>query len=137
MKRWLAIVWLIAYMAFSSVEFALFARDLAIWAPVPMMPNLLPGVLATASALLCGLCFPGNLPAWGRTKIVLGIRLILLAFVLFFVLRWSGILTGALPPLLRMLETRCPAWVVHATAFLASYGWIGKNQYIPDNKTQI
>ena len=92
MKRWLAVVWLIAYMAFSSVEFAVFARNLAISTSVPMMPNLLPGVLATASALLCGLCFPGNLPAWGRTKIVLGIRLVLLAFVLFFVLRWSGIL---------------------------------------------
>lgn len=127
MKRWLAIVWLIAYMAFSSVEFALFAQDLAIWAPVSMMPNLLPGILATASALLCGLCFPGNLPAWDRTKIVLGIRIVLLAFVLFFVLRWSGILTGALPPLLRMLETRCPAWVIHAAAFLAGYGWTSKN----------
>lgn len=124
MKRWLASVWLVAYMAFSSVEFAVFARNLAISTSVPMMPNLLPGVLATASALLCGLCFPGNLPAWGRTKIILGIRLVLLAFVLFFVLRWSGILAGALPPLLRMLEIRCPAWVVHAAAFLAGSGWM-------------
>ncbi|MDR3766126.1 MAG: hypothetical protein Q3Y08_03695 [Butyricicoccus sp.] len=121
MKRWLAIVWLVAYMAFSSVEFAVFARNLAISTSVPMMPNLLPGVLATASALLCGLCFP--LPVWGRNKIVLGVRIVLLLFVLFFVLRWSGILASALPPLLRMLEIRCPAWVVHAAAFLAGYGW--------------
>ena len=126
MKRWLAMVWLVAYMAFSSVEFAVFARELTAFSPAPLMPNLLPGVLATASALLCGLCFPGNLPAWGRTKIVLGIRLVLLAFALFFVLRWSGILTEELPPLLRALETRCPAWAVHAAAFLAGYGLAGR-----------
>lgn len=128
MKRWLAIVWLIAYMAFSSVEFALFARDLTIWAPVPMMPNLLPGVLATASALLCGLFFPAGLPGWGRSRVVWAIRFVLLAFVLFFVLRWSGVLTEALPPLLRMLETRCPAWAVHAAAFLAACGLTGSRR---------